>query len=82
MRDTHISVILYDHTGRYLFSSPLTDYRISQAGAETLVLEMKNDFHRYQLAADGRLSAASNSANCRRSPSKTVSTAASPRAAR
>jgi hypothetical protein len=51
MPDTAISVALYDHTGRYLFSSPLTDYRISQAGAETLVLEMKNDFHRDQLAA-------------------------------
>lgn len=55
--DTAISVVIYDSSGRYLFSSPLTDFAMSLEGDETRVFEMKYEYDQLQMAGAGIVSA-------------------------
>lgn len=57
MPDTAISVVIYDSSGKYLFSAPLTDFEVSLEADETRNFEMKYEYDQDLMAAAGITSA-------------------------
>lgn len=57
LADVAISMSVYNSTGQFLFSAPLTDFEVTEEADETLVFEIKNDYIMEQLAASGITSA-------------------------